>query len=73
MNPNDLELHASRRLREESRFSNLKLARWLPLAGLWLSLSVVFAAVVFVVERAAGQAAPGLTISQISQGGFELD
>ena len=42
-----------------------KSARWLPLAGLWLVLTLVFA-VAFVVERASGQAAPGLTISQSS-------
>jgi hypothetical protein len=35
------------------------------LAGLWLSLAIVFAGVAFVVERAAGQAAPGLTISRL--------
>ena len=40
-------------------------ARWLPLAGLWLSLAVVVAAVVFVVERASAQAAPGLTIARL--------
>lgn len=38
-------------------------ARWLPLAGLWLFLSVLFVGVALVVERASGQAAPGLMIS----------
>ncbi len=37
-------------------------ARWLPLAGLWLFLSVLFVGVALVVERAGAQAAPGLTI-----------
>jgi len=41
-------------------------ARWLPLAGLWLCLAILFATAVLVVEQATGQAAPGLTISQSS-------
>ena len=39
--------------------------RWLPLAGLWLCLAVVFTAIAFVVERASAQVAPGLTISRL--------
>jgi hypothetical protein len=38
-------------------------ARWLPLAGLWLGLTVAFATVALVVEKATAQVPiPGLTV-----------
>lgn len=54
----------------ETRKSNVRLmkrpsSRWLPLAGLWFSLTFLFAAVAFVVDRAAAQAVPGLTIARL--------
>ena len=40
-------------------------SRWFPLAGLWLGLAIIGAAIGFVVERASAQVAPGLTISRL--------
>lgn len=48
-------------------------ARWLPLAGLWLGLSLLVCCVAFLVERAAAQVpVPGLTISQTSSNTFQI-
>lgn len=49
----------------DDRLLKHRSARWFPLAGLWLSLTSLFAVVAFVVDRAAAQATPGLTIARL--------
>lgn len=54
------------------RFLKHSSPRWLPLAGLWLSLALLFAAVVSVVDRATAQAVPGLTITRLGTNQVQL-
>lgn len=52
------------RRNDAARLLKRRPARWLPLAGLWLSVTVLFAAIAFVVERASAQVPqPGLTVA----------
>jgi hypothetical protein len=55
--------HAALCSPEPSEHPRPKRPRWLSLAGLWLCLSVLCGCIAFVVERAAAQAPPGLTIA----------
>ena len=57
----------------EGRFPARPSARWLPLAWLWLGLSLLVCCVAFLVERATAQVpVPGLTISQTSSNTFQI-
>lgn len=55
---------AHSKLPHETRNVDARPPRWLPFAGLWLSITVLGAAIAFIVERAGAQVPqPGLTIA----------
>lgn len=50
---------------DNSKTLNHPLSRWFSLAGLWLCLAVLFVGIVFLVERAAAQVAPVMTVARL--------